>query len=259
MPALCVIIKKKEVKIETLIALYIMFSLISLSALKNWLFNYPKETKMLKKPYEGDYPATLEFGESYNGILGLGNTKHLGIDIAMPTGTAIIAPANGKIEEINTCPSCGDWGKYIKIKINDLWIYFSHLSDVFVDKGQNVEEGTILGRSGSTGRVTGPHLDIRVHDLLKWNQPMRDFQDPRKYIDFEGVPKPDQEPASNAEPSPLESDGRLYTVQPGDSLWRISKIFYGQGSKWQKIYEANKNIIDDPDKIYPNQNLIIPD
>ena len=49
--------------------------------------------------------------------------------------------------------------------------------------------------------------------------------------------------------------GNTYTVQSGDSL---SKIGQKYGITWQQIFEANKDKISDPDKIYPGQELTIP-
>ena len=49
---------------------------------------------------------------------------------------------------------------------------------------------------------------------------------------------------------------QTYTVQPGDSLSKISKHFYGDAGKYMKIAQANK--LDDPDKIKAGQQLIIP-
>jgi nucleoid-associated protein YgaU len=49
-----------------------------------------------------------------------------------------------------------------------------------------------------------------------------------------------------------------YTVQKGDTLSKISKQFYGDASKYQKIFEANKDQLKDPDKIQPGQVLRIP-
>ena len=49
-----------------------------------------------------------------------------------------------------------------------------------------------------------------------------------------------------------------YTVQKGDTLSKISKQFYGDANKYQKIFEANKDQLKDPDKIQPGQVLRIP-
>jgi nucleoid-associated protein YgaU len=51
------------------------------------------------------------------------------------------------------------------------------------------------------------------------------------------------------------SGGTTYTVQAGDSL---SKIGSHHGVSWHKIFEANRDKLDDPDKIFPGQELIIP-
>jgi nucleoid-associated protein YgaU len=52
--------------------------------------------------------------------------------------------------------------------------------------------------------------------------------------------------------------GGTYTVRSGDSLWKIAERHYGDGNKWRKIYEANKDSIKDPDLIYPGQELRLP-
>ena len=49
-----------------------------------------------------------------------------------------------------------------------------------------------------------------------------------------------------------------YTVQPGDSLSKIAKQFYGDANAYMKIYQANTNQLDDPNKIKPGQELVIP-
>jgi nucleoid-associated protein YgaU len=51
---------------------------------------------------------------------------------------------------------------------------------------------------------------------------------------------------------------RTYTVQPGDSLSKISKQFYGNASMYMKIFEANKDKLDDPDKVRAGMDLRIP-
>ena len=51
---------------------------------------------------------------------------------------------------------------------------------------------------------------------------------------------------------------RTYTVQAGDTLSKISKQFYGNANQYMKIFEANQNLLKDPDKIRPGQELVIP-
>ncbi|MCF4166885.1 peptidoglycan-binding protein LysM [Zavarzinia compransoris] len=55
-----------------------------------------------------------------------------------------------------------------------------------------------------------------------------------------------------------EAESTFYTVKKGDSLWKIAAAHYGNGSKYTAIFEANKPLLKDPDKIYPGQNLRIP-
>lgn len=49
-----------------------------------------------------------------------------------------------------------------------------------------------------------------------------------------------------------------YEVQKGDSLSKIAKMKLGNGNLWKKIFDANTDILRDPDKIYPGQKLKIP-
>ena len=51
---------------------------------------------------------------------------------------------------------------------------------------------------------------------------------------------------------------RTYTVEKGDNLSTIAKQFYGKASAWPRIFEANRDQLDDPDRIKPGQVLKIP-
>ena len=51
---------------------------------------------------------------------------------------------------------------------------------------------------------------------------------------------------------------QTYTVQSGDTLSKISQHFYGRASDYQRIFEANRDQLRDPDKIQPGQVLRIP-
>lgn len=66
-------------------------------------------------------------------------------------------------------------------------------------------------------------------------------------------------PTSTRTTQPADTNsGKTYTVKKGDCLWKIAKQFYGNGAEYPKIYDANKNIISNPDKIYVGQVLTIP-
>jgi len=52
--------------------------------------------------------------------------------------------------------------------------------------------------------------------------------------------------------------GEYYTVQSGDTLSKIAKHYYGDANRYSAIFEANKPMLTDPDKIYPGQTLRIP-
>ncbi|MDH3237693.1 MAG: peptidoglycan-binding protein LysM [Deltaproteobacteria bacterium] len=55
-----------------------------------------------------------------------------------------------------------------------------------------------------------------------------------------------------------EPEATYYTVQRGDTLSKIAKAHYGNAMKYPVIFEANRPMLKDPDKIYPGQNLRIP-
>lgn len=50
----------------------------------------------------------------------------------------------------------------------------------------------------------------------------------------------------------------VYEVKAGDSLSKIAKQFYGSGNAWKKIFDANADVLRDPNKIQPGQKLKIP-
>ena len=74
--------------------------------------------------------------------------------------------------------------------------------------------------------------------------------------DFSNVVSGSSSTAPLAEPvKPAE---QTYTVAPGDSLSKIAKHFYGEANKWRRIFEANQDVIKNPDLIHPGQVLKIP-
>ena len=49
-----------------------------------------------------------------------------------------------------------------------------------------------------------------------------------------------------------------YTIEKGDTLSAISKRFYGKAKFWRQIFEANRDTIEDPDRIFPGQTIKLP-
>lgn len=66
------------------------------------------------------------------------------------------------------------------------------------------------------------------------------------------------EPSAPQLPDPVQPSSKTYTVQKGDSLWRIAQRLYGDGRRYTLIFEANRDKIKDPNAIYVGQVLTVP-
>ncbi len=64
--------------------------------------------------------------------------------------------------------------------------------------------------------------------------------------------------SSTAPATPAADQQRSYTVVAGDSLSKIAKREYGDANKWHAIFDANRDKLKDPDRIYPGQVLTLP-
>ena len=108
---------------------------------------------------------------------------HLGADFAAPVGTELRAVANGVvIYSSNTCPTWGRFGNtcgspgvnrggnqvYLLVSVNGrtYGVIYMHLErDTAISSGQIINQGDYVGRVGSSGSSTGPHLHIEIHFL----------------------------------------------------------------------------------------------
>lgn len=122
--------------------------------------NYIKSTINFIKPVNG----------TISSMFGLRNPttasvpkNHTGTDIAAVTGTKIISATDGTV--IYTS-SKGDFGKHIKIQINDVIVLYAHCNKLYVKEGDIIKQGQEIAEVGSTGNTTGPHLhfEIRYQD-----------------------------------------------------------------------------------------------
>lgn len=96
---------------------------------------------------------------------------HKGTDYAAPRGTPILSTANGTV--IKAGYSSGN-GRYVKIKHNQKYsTQYLHMSKILVKKGQYVKQGQVIGKVGSTGLATGPHVCYRFWVNGKQRDPYR--------------------------------------------------------------------------------------
>lgn len=122
-------------------------------------------------PVEGR--LTDGFGDRRNPFGGYGSEFHTGQDIATNFGTPVAATANGVVTFTGFQ---NGYGQLVVIDHGDgLTTRYGHLSHIDAEVGQSVTRGDIVGRVGSSGRSTGPHLhyEIRIND---------DPVDPRPYL-----------------------------------------------------------------------------
>ena len=116
-------------------------------------------TLPLRRPLAGRMEITSGYGPRIDPFMGR-MALHAGLDIREEPGTPVRATAGGKVVSAGWS---GGYGNMVEIEHeNDLATRYGHLSMITVAEGQYVSPGTILGRVGSTGRSTGPHLHYEV-------------------------------------------------------------------------------------------------
>lgn len=117
----------------------------------------------LARPMAGEHDFTSNFGYRTDPFT-RGLAMHTGVDFRAEPGSPILATAPGKVvaAEYN-----GGYGNMVEVEhANGLSTRYAHMSAISVAVGQMVKTGTVVGRVGSTGRSTGPHLhyETRIND-----------------------------------------------------------------------------------------------
>lgn len=109
----------------------------------------------VRKPVVGEVDMSSPFGMRLDPFLGR-PAVHTGIDLRGETGEPVHATATGRV---SIAGREGGYGNMVEINHgNGLATRYGHLSEIDVDVGQTVRIGEVIGRIGSTGRSTGPHL-----------------------------------------------------------------------------------------------------
>ena len=128
----------------------------------------------LNWPLAGAGIKSSAYGKRIDPFLGA-ERAHGGIDIAAPHGTDVLAALGGRVTKTSVG---GDIGLYVSIiHSGDRETIYGHLSEIKVKVGQFVSPRKIIGKVGSSGRSTGPHLHFalkkhgRFVDPQKWMVP----------------------------------------------------------------------------------------
>jgi len=113
-----------------------------------------------RHPFEGNYRLSSNFNPRRLHPVTGRVSPHNGTDFAMPIGTPITAPANGRVERVGNHHAAG---RYIVVRHdNGYRTRYLHLSQPLVSQGERVTMGDRIALSGNTGRSTGPHLHYEV-------------------------------------------------------------------------------------------------
>jgi len=122
-----------------------------------------------------DWPAHGRLSGFYGSqrvLNGNPGRPHYGLDVAAPTGTLVLAPADGVIT-LTHPDMYFSGGTIILDHGQGLSSTFMHLSAILVEAGTSVHQGDPIGKIGATGRASGPHLDWRMNWLDRRVDPQR--------------------------------------------------------------------------------------
>jgi murein DD-endopeptidase MepM/ murein hydrolase activator NlpD len=122
------------------------------------------ETLRMMFPVAIPAPITSLFGWRIHPISG-SQRMHTGTDIGAPSGTPVLATLAGRVI---LADSLGGYGITVALEHDNgmRQTLYAHLSELFVRPGDVVQQGTVIGRVGSTGASTGPHLHFEMRQML---------------------------------------------------------------------------------------------
>ncbi len=101
---------------------------------------------------------------------------HNGVDFAAVEGTAVHAVHDGVITETG---QDGYSGIYVRLQLdNGYMVTLAHLSQICVEKGQQVARGDVVAYSGNTGQSSGPHLHYTLRKDGQLMNPMNEIYEP---------------------------------------------------------------------------------
>lgn len=135
----------------------------------DWATKQEINGDLFRKPLRAKYYLSSYFGWRSSPFSGK-RSYHSGIDMACPSGTPVYAASSGKV---TSAGYNNVYGNYVIITHNGGYkTLYGHMSAILVAPGRKVVLGTNIGRVGSTGMSTGPHLHFTVYKYGKTINPL---------------------------------------------------------------------------------------
>jgi len=155
----------------------------------------------IKLIYPVSGPITQLFGENPEFYKRWGYAGHNGIDWGIPTGTPIVAAADGTVDKVDF--ENGGYGNFVKMSHMDgdtkYYTYYAHLHSTSVKAGQKISTGTVVGLSNNTGASTGPHLHFGIK-IDGQNPAYKGYLDPMPYLTGTATPTSPTTPGTDSTP-----------------------------------------------------------
>lgn len=204
----------------------------------------PQEHYWLSRPIPAGWVDYLDRTYPYGSTAGGKYAPHTGGDFWNPVSTPVIAVANATVihagtdDSLQFGPRLNFYGGLIVMQLNDytynaspIYVLYGHLADVFVESGQVVTAGDIIGAVGGTGVAIGPHLhfEVRLNDAF-------DYETGTRNVDLWIKPYPDFGTLA----------GRV--VDSSGNYMRNVVVTISNGidtNRWAWTYAGAENISDD--------------
>ncbi len=201
------------------------------------IIRYPVKDHTISQPFGRDASNDPIYKEFYATF----DYKHCGVDFPLPVGTEVFASFTGVVVR---CENHIGMGNVVGVRNGNIVALYAHLSKIFVQLGEIVKEGVLIGYSGDTGDACPtPHLHFELRDITKPTLREMVF-----------------EPPFDREATQYVSTFK-YIVNNKNTkktLKCLSKLYFGNESNWEVIKVCNGLSFDEYYILEDSSTVIIP-
>lgn len=197
-----------------------------------------KCTKMVFKTPIKKHPIDIPFGKDFTGhpvrgsFYTIFDNKHCGVDYNIRVGTPVFAAHTGRVvrQEFHK-----GMGNVIGIRNGNIVTLYAHLKELNIKKGKLIQQGDLVGLSGSTGSACPePHLHFEARDIAKQKLKQMVFE-PTFDIPLTCYKE--------------EFTYRVKNTNTRKTLKNLSKLFFGTSGLWIIIKEGNAQLAAGPSEV----------